>query len=81
MSVLKIEGLRAGIPGREILKGIDLDVEQLDASGGQRGLSTGEQGPVGCEGMQWFVASTDWNRPEPDEVIAGARCNLDELRR
>jgi hypothetical protein len=31
--------------------------------------------------MQWFVASTDWNRSEPDEVLAGARCNLDELRR
>ena len=27
MSVLKIEGLRAGIPGREIIRGIDLEVE------------------------------------------------------
>src|SRR2546430_3876835 len=27
MSVLKVEGLRAGIPGREILNGIDLEVE------------------------------------------------------
>src|SRR5438067_10414188 len=26
MSVLKVEGLRAGIPGREILNGIDLEV-------------------------------------------------------
>src|SRR3981081_1157049 len=26
MSVLRIEGLRAGIPGREILRGVDLEV-------------------------------------------------------
>src|SRR3954453_21533971 len=26
VSVLKIEGLRAGIPGREILRGVDLEV-------------------------------------------------------
>src|ERR1700752_3977171 len=30
MSVLRIEGLRAGIPGREILRGVDLEVRSGD---------------------------------------------------
>ena len=59
----------------------DLDVEQLDAGGGERGLRAGEQRSIRCERMDRFVTSTDRDRSQPDECIACARGDFDELRR